>query len=415
MDLDGFKDVNDTLGHHVGDGLLQHVASELAVGFGTDGVVCRLGGDEFAVAVGQLETIEAAWALGRRIHAVVERPVAVDELEVDVRASVGMAIAPGHGDNVSELLRRADVAMYDAKREATGLEAYAADRDHYSARRLSLAADLRRAIDNGDLAVFYQPQLDLRRREVVGFEALVRWPHERHGFVPPDEFIPIAEQSGLIRPLTSLVLEQTILQAAAWREAGESFRVAVNISARSLFAAGLEQEVPALLGRVGLPPSLLTLEVTESSVMTELARAVGVLSSLAASGIRLSIDDFGTGHSSLAQLRDLPVDEIKIDKSFVLNLARDNHDAAIVRSILELARNVGLEVVAEGIEDAEALQLLHDYGCGVGQGYFIAKPLPPARVGEWLAEWRAKSAGPFIDERAPETTRTSGLRLVASE
>jgi diguanylate cyclase (GGDEF)-like protein len=387
MDLDRFKDVNDTLGHHNGDVLLLEVARRLAAYRREGMTVGRLGGDEFAVVLIDPSDAEAAARVGRELIDLVARPVVIEGVRLEMAASVGIAVHPEHGLDAASLLQRADVAMYSAKAEHAGVAMYQPSEDHVSARRLVLAGELRRAIDDGELVVAYQPKASLEDGRAVGVEALLRWQHPELGFVAPDEFIPIAERTGLIVPLTTYVLDRALGQCATWLGSGLQVGVAVNLSVRNLLDSELPDQIGALLVRHGVEPRRLTLEITESSVMADPARAVDVLERLSRIGIRLSVDDFGTGYSSLTYLKALPVDEVKIDKSFVLSMATDAGDAAIVRSIIDLGGALGLTVVAEGVEDEEAWGRLAELGCDVVQGYALSRPVPAEAATAWLAAW----------------------------
>jgi EAL domain-containing protein (putative c-di-GMP-specific phosphodiesterase class I) len=302
-------------------------------------------------------------------------------------ASIGIAVYPEHGLDAASLLQRADVAMYAAKSGHLGIAMYQPSEDHVSARRLVLAGELRRAIDEGTLFVAYQPKASLVDGRVVGAEALLRWHHREMGFITPDEFIPLAERTGLIVPLTTYVLDRALQQCSEWLRGGLDLGIAVNISVRNLLDSDLPDEIGALLVRHGVEPRRLTLEITESSVMADPERAVDVLQRLSRIGIRLSVDDFGTGYSSLTYLKRLPVDEVKIDKSFVLSMATDPGDAAIVRSIIDLGGSLGLLVVAEGVEETSAWERLAELGCDVVQGYALCRPVPAAEATEWLRGW----------------------------
>ncbi|WNV76330.1 bifunctional diguanylate cyclase/phosphodiesterase [Geodermatophilus sp. DSM 44513] len=382
VDLDGFKDVNDAFGHATGDLLLSEVGRRLADRFGATSVA-RLGNDEFAVLVPGVADVEDARTRVVGLVGALSVPFAVHGLTVDVRVSAGLAVAPEHGDDAANLLQHADTALYTAKQRRRDVEVYdsAADR---ASHRVRMTGDLRDAIAAGTLTVHYQPKTDPASGRVSGAEALVRWEHPEHGAVSPEEFIPLAEQTGLVRPLTTLVLDTALAACARWRRQGHALGVAVNLSTRSLTDTGLPAQVAEALRRAGLPPAALTLEITETAVMADLARSVAVLQELHALGVRLSVDDFGTGQSSLAYLKLLPVHEMKIDRAFVLGLADDQGDAAIVRAALSLGRAMGLEVVAEGVEDAAALVLLAEWGCDLVQGYHVSRPLPPAAFEAWL-------------------------------
>ena len=376
VDLDRFKEINDTLGHASGDLVLREVGVRLRAGLPDGHTVARLGGDEFAVLVPALPDWDAAVEVGRLVRTTLARPLPVEQLELAVAGSVGIALGPDHGIDPDLLLQRADVAMYQAKAGHTGIEVYAPERDQYSPRRLALVGALRTAIEQRDLTLLYQPKVELKGGRVVGAEALLRWHHTDYGPVPPDEFIPIAESTALIQPLGQFVLETALDQARRWQDASISLGLAVNLSVRNLLEPTLVERVAGLIARAGVPADTLTLEITESGVMTDPGATIAVLCGLRRVGVRLSIDDFGTGYSSLAYLKRLPVDEVKLDKSFVLNMTGDANDAAIVRSTIELAHNLGLQLVAEGVEDQETLELLADLGCDLAQGYHLARPMP---------------------------------------
>ena len=380
LDLDRFKEINDTLGHASGDLVLREVGVRLRAGLPDSHTVARLGGDEFAVLVPALPDWDAAVAVGRLVRATLGRPLPVEQLELEVTASMGIVLCPDHGSDPEPLLQRADVAMYQAKKGHTGMEVYAPERDQYSPRRLALVGALRSAIDQRDLTLLYQPKVELRSGRIVAAEALLRWHHPVHGQIPPDEFIPIAESTALIQPLGQLVLETALDQARCWQEAGSPLSLAVNLSVRNLLEPNLADRVAALIAKAGVPPATLTLEITESGVMTDPEAAIAMLRGLRHVGVRLSVDDFGTGYSSLSYLKRLPVDEVKLDRSFVLNMTGDVNDAAIDRSTIELAHNLGLQLVAEGVEDQETHELLTALGCDLAQGYHLARPMPADEV-----------------------------------
>jgi diguanylate cyclase (GGDEF)-like protein len=373
MDLDRFKEVNDTLGHHNGDLLLQAVARRLRSTLRAGDVVARLGGDEFGILLsdgGDRQTIET---LAEKMNKALGEPFLVQQMTLEVGASIGIAIAPQDGDDVDTLIQRADVAMYVAKSTFRGHEFYSHDQDTYSPTKLALLGELRTAIEDGQLSVAYQPKVEVESGRIIGAEALVRWNHPRRGFVPPDEFVPVAEHTGLLRPLTLFVLESALEQCARWRAAGFELDVAVNLSVRNLLDVEMPGDVRRLLAKFGLPPSVLELEITESALLADPIRTHGVLQELHEIGVGISIDDFGTGYSSLSYLRRMPVDELKIDKSFVTDMALDENAALIVRSTIELGRNLGLRVVAEGVETREVWEQLAALGCHVAQGYFFGR------------------------------------------
>jgi diguanylate cyclase (GGDEF)-like protein len=384
MDLDGFKEVNDTLGHQTGDSLLQQIALALVRSVGMRGLVARLGGDEFAIVIPGADSRSEVASVAREILAAAERPVSIDGLALEVRASLGVALAPDHGSNAATLLRQADVAMYQAKMSRSGVEVYDPEQDHYTTRRLILVTELSRALQTSALQLHYQPKAALSSGRVLGAEALLRWTHPLYGVIPPDEFIPVAEQSGLIRPLTRWVLQTAVEQVAAWRLAGLDLTIAVNLSARSVVDTELVADVSQLITDMGIPPQVLTLELTESALPTDRARSETVLTGLANLGVQLAIDDFGTGYSSLSRLKRLQVHEVKIDKTFVVHMVANDDDDAIVRSTIDLARNLGLTVVAEGVEDEATWRRLLQLGCDAAQGYYLTAALPAAEFTAWL-------------------------------
>jgi diguanylate cyclase (GGDEF)-like protein len=386
IDLDRFKEINDTLGHHIGDLLLKEVGPRLRESVREQDLIARLGGDEFAIFVDDVGDGDLAVAVAQRALAGLSDAFPVEELALHVDGSIGIALCPEHGDDVDTLLQRADVAMYAAKDEHAGFTMYSADRDPYSRRRLTLLSELRGAVERNELVLHYQPKADLRRRVVTDVEALVRWDHPELGMVPPYEFVPLAEKSGLIGPLTEYVLREAVGQVARWRGQGIDLRVSVNLSVHNLMDADLPSLVAEVLLSEGVDASSLELEITETTVMSDPMRALRVLQPLSEMGVRLSIDDFGTGYSSLAYLRQLPISEIKIDRSFVANLTSDENDAIIVRSTIELARNLGKEIVAEGVETLEALQALEALGCDYVQGYYLSRPVPAGELESKLVE-----------------------------
>jgi diguanylate cyclase (GGDEF)-like protein len=384
MDLDRFKDVNDALGHDVGDQLLLQIGERLRERLAERGVVARFGGDEFAVLLPKIRTREVAVAIADDLGAAMEHPIPIGHLRLNARVSIGVALAPEHGNDAKTLIQRADVAMYVAKTSHTGVRVYTSDDDRNSPRRLAMVADLREAILRHDIVVVFQPKLETATGIVVGAEALARWYHPVHGFVPPDEFIPLAEHSGLIRPLTLHVLEVSLRRCAAWRRMGQDIHVAVNLSPNSLQEPDVPDIVARLLGQAGVPAGALTLEITESSIMADPTGALVILNRLHALGVKLAIDDFGTGYSSLGRLRELPIHEVKIDRSFVQRIAVDHRDRAVVRSAVQLGHALDLMVVAEGVEDEQTLLHLRHEGCNLVQGFYISKPLPADDFADWL-------------------------------
>jgi diguanylate cyclase (GGDEF)-like protein len=385
IDLDRFKEINDTLGHHYGDEMLRDLGPRLAAAIGPDGIVARLGGDEFAVlpgvSTGDPEELEA---IAAELTACVTQPVVVDEMTLEVGVSIGISRFPRDGDDAHSLLRSADVAMYAAKEAHANVKLYATALDRHSVRRLNVLSDFRRALDNDEIVVFYQPIMHMDGSRVHGAEGLVRWEHPELGLLPPSDFIPVVEQTGLVGPLTRYVLERSVAQCAEWRRAGHELAVSVNLSVRNL----LDPELPGLIGDLlkiyGLRPEALELEITESMLMSDPDRSLITLTRLHQLGVGLSVDDFGTGYSSLANLRRLPIDELKIDRSFVSPMLSDESDLIIVRSTINLGHDLGLQVVAEGVEDEETLERLANLGCDLAQGYHFSKPLPPEAFNDWL-------------------------------
>ncbi len=403
LDLDRFKVVNDTLGHQAGDALLQQVAARMRDAVRSSDTVARLGGDEFALLLPGADRAGAVRVTQTLLAALVA-PVTLEGQTVHVGASVGITLAPAQGREAAALLRQADVAMYVAKRAGSGYAVYDPRHDGYSAGRLMREAELRQALATNELVLHYQPTVDLRSGRATGVEALVRWAHPTHGLLAPDQFIPLAEQTGLIVPLTRWVLDQALAQGAAWARAGRPLAVAVNLSVRTLHDERLPDTLAWLLRRYAITPERVMLEITESVLMADPAQALTVLTRLSALGVRVAIDDFGTGYSSLAYLKQLPVDAVKIDKSFVQSMGTTEatKDTAIVRSIIELGHNLGLMVVAEGVEDAGAWARVRALGGDVAQGYYMSRPLPAPSLDRWLesSPWAPRVAG-LADISAP--------------
>ena len=398
MDLDHFKYVNDTLGHSIGDLLLREVAARLqAVVRRASDVVARLGGDEFAILLPGASLNDARRA-GETILRVLEAPMNLEGHVVDVRASIGVTACPEHANESSRLLRHADVAMYEAKRSNRGIVTWDDQYDQHSLERLSLMSDLRKAIDRGQLTLVYQPMASLRSPAEHQVEALVRWQHPTRGLVPPSEFVPFAEQTGYIRVITHWVLARAVAQCATWRARGLSTSISINLSARDLVDSELPDRAEALFAREKCAASWFSFEITESAILDDPGHAIRNLERLHALGCRIAIDDYGTGYSSLAYLRTLPVQELKIDKSFVLGLARDANDEIIVRSTIELGHNMGLVVIAEGVEDEPTFERLHALGCDMVQGYWLSRPLNATDVETWMRESGRLRA---ISDRAP--------------
>jgi diguanylate cyclase (GGDEF)-like protein len=401
VDLDHFKEINDTLGHHVGDELIVEVARRIESNLRPGDTVARLGGDEFAI-LAELEHPDHGMRVADRLLEALDAPFTADSVRLDVQASMGLVLHPQHGGDVDTLLQRADVALYDAKADRGTVRLYEPSADDHTPERLVLATELRDGLQADELFLEFQPQVSALSGRVVGLEALVRWQHPRHGLLMPDDFLPVVENTGLIAPLTMAVLDKALAALAGWRAAGHDITVAVNLSVRHLTDLDLPRQIETLLRGRQIPPSALVLEVTETVIMSDPGRAVAVLTLLRDLGISVAIDDFGTGYSSLAYLRRLQIDELKIDKSFVVDLPRDEGDAVIVRSTIEMGHNLGLRVVAEGVEDDETLALLRGWKCDVVQGYGISRPLSLDAVLPWL------------DQRAGELTAFSDRWIAAA-
>lgn len=386
IDLDRFKGINDTLGHAVGDQVLVRVAERLLQRTRAADTVARLGGDEFMVLLDE-SSPQHARTFAERLVEAADESVDVGSMKIRVDLSIGIVNFPWHGDTEEELIRRADIAMYSAKAsDNSRIAEYQIGQDEEHLRRLSLVNDLRDAIDQGGITITFQPKVDLRTDRICAAEALVRWQHPQFGVQSPDEFIDLAEKSGLIRALTRCVMRKVLVQLRSWHDQGIDIAASVNLSALDLLDVNLPEFIAVLLSENRLPAAYLTLEITESAVMRDAANARVTMNQLREQGIRLAIDDFGTGHSSLAQLKSLPVDELKIDKSFVLGLPKSDDDAVIVKSTIELAHNMGLSVTAEGVETADCRELLTRFGCDVIQGYLISRPKNVDDFTRWIRQ-----------------------------
>ena len=381
IDLDRFKEINDTLGHDVGDAMLVTISERLNISSeeGNNEVV-RLGGDEFAILSRGHNTAEMA----SRIINVIEEPVELSGMKLNVGASVGIACYPSHGNDSASLMRCADIAMYKAKETNSRYVEYSIDIDNYSPDRLMLMNDLRSAINNNELVIHYQPKIDIRNNKHIGYEALLRWEHPQRGLIPPDDFIPYAEITDLIYPLTLWVIENSLIQSIKWSEQGLIHHISINISARNLLDDTLPNKLNILLNNYGVEPSSIELEITESALMTEPENALRNIKRLHKLGVDISIDDFGTGYSSLSYLRQMPIHKLKIDKTFVLDMDSNPNDRIIVESTINLAHNLGLKVVAEGVENKEVLALLDSLGCDEAQGYHISRPVPAEKLDGWV-------------------------------
>jgi diguanylate cyclase (GGDEF)-like protein len=398
LDVDRFKEINDALGHEAGDLLLQELAGRLRGEMRANETLARLGGDEFGVLL-PTGSAEDAMLVADRVHASLESAFSIAGIPLEISASIGMAMHPEQGEHADTLLQHADVAMYMAKAAHAKTAVYDAEQDSNDAARLALAGELRGAIELGELVVFFQPKADLESGLILGAEALVRWQHPARGFIPPNDFVPIAERTGLIKPLSRFVLAASVNQCKAWNAAGYDLHVAVNLTIPDLLDLELPDWIEAMLTETGVSPDQLELEITETTILADPFRVRQVLSRLNEMGLRLAIDDFGTGYSSLAYLRHLPVQTIKIDRSFVMGMCEDTSDATIVRSTIDLGRNLGLETVAEGVESQEAWDALRSHGCMLAQGYFISRPAPADELAE-LLRGRAKRQADLLPAAA---------------
>ncbi len=379
MDLDRFKEVNDTFGHHAGDLLLKQVSRRLAGTLRDTDTIARLGGDEFAILLPGADD-ESAVHIARKIFSALEQPVDLEALSLTASASLGIARYPEHGQDASTLLRHADIAMYQAKQSRSGYCIYHKDIDTHSPRRMALMNDLRTAIDNGQMSLHYQPIMDIASGAIRGVEALARWNHPEKGIIPPDQFIPMIEQTGLVQPFSHWAIDTALRQWSAWRQQGIDTTVAVNLSMRNLQDREFPQELAGLLKRWSVVPRALMLEVTESAMMSDPDHVLETLIHFRSLGVDVAIDDFGTGYSSLSYLKRLPVNELKIDREFVKDMRHNKDDAVIVRSTIDLAHNLGMKVVAEGVEDGETLRLLTELNCDLAQGYHFGRPVEAGRI-----------------------------------
>jgi len=383
LDVDRFKEVNDTLGHDRGDALLIEVSERLATVLRDADTVARLGGDEFAILAPRVASVEDAERLARRIHAVFDEPFVLGDLVLHIESSLGVAVLPDHAIDGTELMQRADIAMYAAKQAHLGVVVYDPVDDGSSTERLILLGDLRSALGTGQLTVHYQPKINLESGQVVGTEALLRWQHPTRGNIPPNDFIPLAERTGLIHGLTRYVLEMVAVQMGEWDNQKTDFAhlpVAVNLSARNLVEPSFADFVEDLLASHDIEPNRIELEVTESALIEDPVRSHAMLNRLASMGVTIAVDDFGTGYTSMAQLEQMPLKTLKIDRSFVVRMVEDPGGATLVKAIVELAHEFGLEVVAEGVEDEEVTTRLREMGCDVGQGFLWSRPVPSSEL-----------------------------------
>ena len=390
IDLDRFKDINDSLGHKSGDLLLKMLGPRLQDVLGENNVLARLGGDEFAILLKSHCTADDASKMAKSLLTEIKKPFDLEGMQIQIDASIGIAISPLHSDDGSTLMRYADVAMYHAKTNKLGYTIYDSELDTHSPRRLALFGEIQHAIDSDQFTLYYQPKIKVSDKSIIGFEALLRWNHPKYGLLAPDEFIPLAELGEIINPLTFWVLNQAITDRQRWHSIGWSFDVAVNVSVRNIQDINIISKINKLIEAHGMPHKHLEMELTESAIMTDTVRAQETLQNINNLGIRISIDDYGTGYSSLAYLKKFPIDKLKIDKSFVFEMTNNENDALIVRSTIKLAHNLNLEVIAEGVETKDSLDLLHIMGCDYAQGYYISKPIPADDIINWCEGWNTK-------------------------
>ena len=392
MDLVRFKEINDSLGHFYGDYLLQEVAHRMQKVVRKSDTLARFGGDEFAMVL-PATTRSQAVMISQKIAEAVEAPFLLEGHNVNVGISIGIALYPEHGLNSETLILYADMAMYDAKRNDVIYAIFNPDQDRTTFNRLVIIGELREALQHNQMYLDYQPKVSIMKKGVIGVEALLRWKHPEKGIIRPDEFIPLAEQAGLIKNLTILVLDKALEQCHLWQQAELEISVAVNLSVKNLHDLEFPQEVEKLLEKWNVPPHLLILEITESGIIVDQERVTNVVNLLQKSGIKLSIDDFGTGYSSISYLKKFPAHEIKIDKSFIVDMVHNEDNAVIVKSTIDMIHNIGGQVVAEGVEDEETQHLLTDLGCDLLQGFYVCKPLSPSLITEWFRSttWRTET------------------------
>ena len=401
LDINAFKAVNKNLGHAAGDTLLQQVAERLAPVLRRRDFLARIGDDEFAITLPAGASLDDAEATASNLLACMRRPFVIDNHTFTIGASIGIAIFPVHGDSADRLSRRAESAMRSAKRNGAGFVVYAKDEDGGGAESMSLSHELLSAIENGELVLHYQPKISMLRSRICGVEALLRWQHPRKGMIFPDVFIPLAEESGLIEPLTQWVIDAALQQCEKWRRRGLDFSVSVNLSAKTLHNANFPNTVQALLTKWSVPAAGLMLEITESAIIGDVNRATETVTCLHDMGVGISIDDFGTGYTSLSYIRKLAVREIKVDKSFVMGMAETSDDLVIVGTLIELGHNLGLQVVAEGVENAETWDMLRDLGCNIAQGFYMSRPVDADSLDRWLVDspWGLGSSIDRADDR----------------
>ena len=391
LDIDNFKEINDTLGHYSGDRLLKQVVSRLKGLVRKSDTLARVGPDEFAVVLNMVENKESIIRVVEKIQKLFLKPFALETLNLEVQVSIGGTLSPDDGSDVDTLIQRTDLTLYAAKKDPAKFLLYSDQLDNRSPDRLTLMGELRHAIEKDELVLHFQPQVDLASQEIIGVEALVRWEHPRHGFMPPDEFIPMAERTGLIRPLTLWVLHRALKETENWHAKGHKLSIAVNFSPGTFLDEELPNTVIGLLSLYDVPPAYLIFEITEGTMIKDPAMALDIMKRLSNMGIRISIDDFGTGYSSLAYLKKMPAAEVKIDRSFVMDMLENNSDEVIVKSIIDLGHNLSLNVVAEGVEDAKTADKILTNGCDILQGYYISKPVNADTLTQWLSDRQLKN------------------------
>ena len=384
LDLDRFKYINDTLGHHIGDQLLQEVGRRLQQSVRSTDTMARLGGDEFAAILPSDDSKNTGTVVSEKILKSLNHPIIVGQHNLTVSCSIGLVECPKNGDDINQLMQRADVAMYHAKKNRHGFTFYESSLDQHNIIQLNLETDLYEALNDNSLELHYQPKINLEKGNTIAVEALLRWNHPKRGKIPPEEFIPLAEHSGLIHPLTRWIIDKSLEQCVQWHEQNLKIGVAINLSARSLEDNGILDAIRTGLRTSGIDSSYLSVELTESAVMADPYHAMNILGKLSAMGIQIAVDDFGTGYSSLAYLKKLPVSEIKIDKSFIIDMNHDTNDEVIVHSTIDLAHNMGLLVTAEGVESEETMNKLIKLGCNQAQGHYLCEPCSAEDLSKWF-------------------------------
>jgi diguanylate cyclase (GGDEF)-like protein len=385
LSIDNLKEIQDTLGATNTDLVVKQLATRLAGWSDSEDSVARIDSHNFAILLGECGDRAGAETAARNLIKAIEPHFIVNALRLTLHPSIGIAMFPEHGDDADTLLQRAGVAEFIAGKSVSGFSVYSPSMDEHSPRRLTLMGELKRALERDELQLYYQPKIDLAQNSVIGVEALVRWQHLEHGFISPEEFIGLAERTRMIRPLSQWVLQRAFLTCAGWHQAGLALTVSINLSAKDLHDPELPDLIAGIAAKTGVQPEWIVFEITESSIMTDPIRVLVIVERLRSMGFQLSIDDFGTGYSSLAYLKKLPVSELKIDQSFVMDMLASENDVVIVRATIDLAHNLGLKVTAEGVENAEALEMLKRFGCDIGQGYFFSRPMPIDELEKWLS------------------------------